>query len=112
MLAEGSLPAPFALADHKPLLYRQFFTPEECAALDRCPPESAANEIYLLRILITRILAAAKWFKPTLEHRLSMLTAFCRAAITIASLARFEIKHNPPADPILAALAEMDPDDL
>ena len=112
-------------------LYRQFFTPEECNALDRCDPDSAVSEIALLRILITRVLASARaseaqpsiahpWAKRpkdrrinlTLRHRFSMLTAFCQAAVTMASLARFEFKRNPPPDPILAALAEMDPDDL
>jgi hypothetical protein len=95
-----------------PLLYRQFFTPEECKTLDRCPPDSAVSEIYLLRALIARVLASARKVRLTLKHRFSMLTAFCQAALTMASLARFEHKARPAADPILAALAGMDPDDL
>jgi hypothetical protein len=95
-----------------PLLYRQYFTPEECRLLDSCDLDSASSEIDLIRLLIARVLAAARRLRLTLKHHFSMLVAFCQAAITMAALARIEYKRNPPPDPILAILGELDPDDI
>jgi hypothetical protein len=85
-------------------LYRQFFTREECSMLDRFPLESAVSELSLLRILLVRVLAAAKKTRLTLKHRFSMLAAFCQAALTMASLARFEFKHQEPGPDLLDLL--------
>jgi hypothetical protein len=108
--------------DAPPLLYRQFFLPGEIAMLDRDPGDDPASEISLLRILISRVLASSrlppsgprqKGTSPlALKRIFEMLTAFCRAVIVMAGLVRLEFKRNPPPDPILAALAELDPDDL
>jgi hypothetical protein len=83
------------------LLYRQFFTAEECDLLDRTPPDSALSEISLLRVLISRLLADARRVKMTLKRHFSMLSAFCQATSTMASLARIEFQHQgPPLSPL------------
>jgi hypothetical protein len=94
-------------------LYRQFFTPEECARLDGMDPESPLHELNLLRILITRLLAAASRGKPTLERLASMLASFSQSGCTMASLARiYHKQHGPPPDPLLAELAAIDSEPL
>jgi hypothetical protein len=94
-------------------LYRQFFTAQECDWLDGIDPESPLHEINLLRILSTRLLAAASRGKQTLERLGSMLAAFCGAGCTLASLARIYYKQQgPPPDPLLAELALIDSDPL
>jgi hypothetical protein len=103
MLAESA--APLALdpffSTAPPLLYRQFFTPEECDRLDRTPPDSAISEISLLRILISRLLDTARRVKMTIKRHACMLSAFCQATSTMAALARFEFKHQgPPLSPL------------
>jgi hypothetical protein len=96
-----------------PQLYRQFFTAQECARLDGIDPDSPLHEISMLRILMTRLLAAASRGKQTLERLSAMLAAFCRAGCTIASLARIYYRQQgPPPDPLLAALAEIDAEPL
>jgi hypothetical protein len=101
------------LQAESPRLYRQFFTAQECAWLDGIDPESPVHEINLMRLLMTRLLAAASKGKQTLERLATMLAAFCQAGCTMASLARIHHKqHGPPPDPFLEALAEMDADPL
>jgi hypothetical protein len=99
-----------------PRLYRQFFTAAECRMLDSSPPESALSDIALLRILLARVLSAAKArARLSLEDHFSMLTAFCRTARTMASLARLNAKYfgyNSPGYSLLDALDDLDPDDL
>jgi hypothetical protein len=94
-------------------LYRQFFTAQECARLDSTDPDSPVHEINLLRILITRLLAAAGRGRQTFERLADMLAAFCHAGRTMASLARIYYKqHGPPPDPLLAELAAIDSEPL
>jgi len=103
MLAELAAPRAFDpfFSTAPALLYRQFFTSEECRRLDRTPPDSAVSEISLLRVLISRLLAAAKRVKMTIKRHFSMLSAFCQATSTMASLARFEFhRQGPPISPL------------
>jgi hypothetical protein len=113
-------------------LYRQFFAPAEIHELEETSLESGAGEIALLRILITRVLAASgeRAFarhsartrvrkvspgqKPglTLASRLAILAAFCQTAATIASLAREEFKRRDPLPPALAYFAAADDEPL
>jgi hypothetical protein len=94
-------------------LYRQFFTAAECRALDSSPPESALSEISLIRIMLLRPLAAAHHLrKITLDQRLAMLRAFSHAGLVLASLVRLHQRLFPPTNPLLDALAELDPDDI
>jgi hypothetical protein len=126
MLAASSFS--FPPSPSPPRLYRQFFTREECQMLDATPPMSAVHEIYLLRVLMTRVLAAARANERpasiahsvstrkrsqrlSLKQGLSMLTAFCGAALTMASLARFEHKAQGPG-PFLVDLLYPEDDDL
>jgi hypothetical protein len=99
-----------------PQIYRQFFTPVECRLLDSSPLESALSEISLLRILLMRLLAAARRKRPfTLKGRLSMLAAFSEAGFVMSSLVRFNAKYcglGDPSDMLLQIFAEMDPYDL
>lgn len=96
-----------------PSLYRQYFTAAECRLLDSTPLEGALSEISLIRIMLLRVLAAAhRLRKVTLEHRLAMLQAFGRSGLVMASLVRAHHRLFPPVNPLLAALAEMDPDDI
>jgi hypothetical protein len=94
-----SLPFLFSLSSPPPRLYRQHFTREECDRLDSISPDSALSEISLLRILISRLLSAARRVKMTIERHAAMLSAFCQTAGTLASLARFEFKQqgSPPS---------------
>jgi hypothetical protein len=121
MLAAGSLTSNAApgSAGTAPQLYRRFFTPAECQALDAAPAGSVLSEISLLRILLTRVFAVARQqtqrSRATLVQLLSMLAGFSHAAMIIASLARFEQKHSASgseSDPNVAALAQMDPNGL
>jgi hypothetical protein len=100
-------------------LYRRFFTAAECAALDAIEAETALSEINLIRLLLGRVLASARRApqkKPaTLARQALILTAVSQAALIIASLVRFHEKYfgwASQGDPALAALAEMDPNDL
>jgi hypothetical protein len=97
----------------RPRIYRENFTPEECAELDRNPPLSAVSELCVLRILIARVLRALRKLKPTLEHHYKNLVVFSQVGATMASLARFQHKQDgPPPDPFLTELALMDTDPL
>ena len=84
--------------------------------LDATPQNSALPEIQLLRICMTRLLAAAsRKARLSLAHQAAILTAFCHTAITMASLARYEHKHiypEGPPDPFLEAMALLDGEDL
>jgi hypothetical protein len=102
-----------ALGRGAPSLYRPYFTQAECRLIDSTPLGSALNEISLIRIMLLRILAAAhRMRKLTLEHRLAMLQAFSHAGLVMASLVRVHHRLFPPTNPLLDALAEMDPDDI
>jgi hypothetical protein len=103
--SSGAVEAPsyaaFLPAPAPALLYRQFFTPEECDRLDRTPPDSALSEISVLRVLISRLLAAARRVEMTIKRHFSMLSAFCQATSTMASLASFELQQQgPPLSPL------------
>ncbi len=75
--------------------------------------ESALSEISLLRILLLRLLAAARHKRPlSLAQHLSILSAFSGAGLIMASLVRFHRRQFPPGNYLLDALAEMDPDDI
>jgi hypothetical protein len=111
MFATAALP----LSPQPPQLYRLSFTAAECKMLDECPVESALSEISLLRILLVRLLAAARRIRRlSLERHLAMLSAFNGASLILASLVRFQDKYLrlTIGDPFLNALAELDPDDL
>jgi hypothetical protein len=88
-------------------LYRRFFTAEEIRRLDATPADSLASEIHALRLLLARVLAATERIKLTLKQRLSMLTAFCRVALTLASLVRFEFKQQPAPPTVLDLLTDL-----
>ncbi|HET6846123.1 MAG TPA: hypothetical protein VFH29_04775 [Anaerolineales bacterium] len=93
-------------------LYRQYFTAEEIRLLDATPADTLATEIHALRLLIRRVLAASARMKLSLKHHLKMLAAFCQAALTLASLVRFEFKQQPePPNPldVWAAALENEP---
>jgi hypothetical protein len=107
------LAADSAFPGSAPSLYRQYFTPAECRLIDSTPLSSALGEIGLIRIMLLRILAAAhRLRKITLEQRLAMLQAFSNAGLVMASLVRVHHVLFPPTNPLLEALAEMDPDDI
>ena len=99
-----------------PKLYRQFFTAAECKTLDQIPAESALSELCLLRILLVRVLAAAqKRARLAIHLRLAMLMAFSHAALTMASLVRFENKYAGPAaweESLINVVDDLDPLDL
>jgi hypothetical protein len=96
-----------------PSLYRQYFTRAECRMLDSTPLDSALSEISLLRILLLRLLAAARRKRPlSLAQHLSVLGGFSAAGLIMASLVRYHCRRFPPGNPLLEALAEMDPDDI
>ena len=94
----------YPLFPAKSRLYRQYFTPAEIRRLDATPPDRAASDIYLLRLLLRRVLAASSKVKLTLKHRLSMLSAVCHAALTLASLVRIEFKLQPEPPTLLDLL--------
>jgi hypothetical protein len=99
------------LSTTKSRLYRQFFTREEIRRLDATPPDSAASDIYLLRTLLRRALAASSTIKLSLNQHLAMLAAFSQAAVSLASLVRIHFKQQPePPDlPLLWAADDDDP---
>jgi hypothetical protein len=94
-------------------LYREYFTEAECRMIDSTPLHSALGEIGLMRIMLLRLLAAAHQLrKVTLADRLALLQAFSHAGLVMASLVRVQHTLVPPTNPLLHALAEMDPDDI
>jgi hypothetical protein len=82
--------------------------------LDSCSPDSALSEISLLRVLLMRLLAASRRRASfSLKRHLSMLAAFGQAGLILASLVRYESRSDlARGDPVLEALAELDPEDL
>jgi hypothetical protein len=121
MLAAGSLSSYVASGPphSSPQLYRRFFTAAECQALDSSPADSALSEISLLRILLTRLFAAARrqaqQSRVALGHLLSMLAGFSHATMIIASLVRIEEKgfgSRSEYDPKQAANAALDSNDF
>jgi hypothetical protein len=96
-----------------PQIYRQFFTPAECKMLDAAPQDSALSEISLIRILLMRALAAAHRLRTlSIKQHIDMLIAFSGAGLILASLVRYHHDHFGRSNPLLDALADMDPDDL
>ena len=94
-------------------IYRQYFTAAECKTLDSSPLETALSEIEVLRVLLLRLLAAARRLRRlSLAHHLSMLTAFSGTGLILASLVRFHNRYFEPHHSLLDLLADMDPDDL
>jgi hypothetical protein len=82
-----------------PSLYRRYFTSDECAMLDATPSDDLTSEIELLRLLLARVLAAAKRKRSiSLELHASMLSAFSAAGIVIAALVRLQLKLHLPTD--------------
>jgi len=105
--------AALPFASTSPRLYRQYFTPAECRMLDSTPPGSALSEIALIRIMLLRLLAAAhRVRKINMDQRLAMLRAVSHAGLVMAALVRVHHRLFPPTNPLLDALAEMDPDDI
>ena len=88
-------------------LYRRFFTAEEIRRLDATPADSLVSEIHAMRLLLARVLASAERIKLTLKQRLNMLLAFCHAALTLATLVRFEFKNQPDPPTPLDMLKEL-----
>jgi hypothetical protein len=115
MLAEGafssfSTPPPPSKPSR---LYRRFFTREECRLLDSTDVSDDSSEIHLVRILLSRALAAAQHVRRlSLKTRADMLLAFNGAAMILASLARFHARFCIAAEDPLAALDGLDPYDL
>ena len=82
-----------------PSLYRRYFTRDECAMLDATPLDDVSSEIDLLRLLLARVLAAAKRKRSlSLELHASMVSAFSAAGIVIAALVRLQLKLHLPTD--------------
>ncbi len=88
-------------------LYRQYFTAEEIAMLDATPHDDLTSEINLLRVLLSRALAAAtKHVRDlTLKQHAAILSTFSAAGIVIASLVRLQDKLHPATSGILAEIA-------
>jgi hypothetical protein len=81
--------------------------------LDSTPLESALSELSLLRILLLRLLAAARRTRPlSVAQHMSILSAMSGAGLVMASLVRYHSRRFPPGNLLLEALAEMDPDDI
>lgn len=98
-----------------PMLYRQYFTREERAMLDASPLASAVNEISLLRVLLSRVIASANKERRSLRSYLIMLRAISTAGLIIASLARFHwysLAQGTEDDPLLASIAVNDVSEL
>ena len=78
-------------------LYRQYFTPEEIAMLDATPLDDLTSEINLLRILLSRLLAAAtrRLRQLTLKQHAAILATFSATGIALASLVRLQNQLHP-----------------
>ncbi len=88
-----------------PSLYRQYFTPAECAMLDATPPDDLTSEINLLRVLLARLLAAAQRTRQlSLDLHAKMLSAFSAAGIVIAALVRLQCLLHDPNDAVWAEI--------
>ena len=82
-------------------LYRQFFTPAECARLDATPRNDLESEINLLRILLLRLLAAVhKARSLELATQARVLAAFSHGGIQLARMVRLQLRLHDPADEI------------
>ncbi len=78
---------------HPASIYRQYFTPDECALLDATPLVDLSSEINLLRILLARVLAASPHSQePALDTQAGILAALSAAGVVIAGLVRLQCK--------------------
>ena len=86
-------------------IYRQYFTPTECEMLDATPVDDLSSEINLLRILITRVLAAWQRTRQIgLEMHARILSTFSAAGLVLAGLVRLQIKLHNPLDELQAQI--------
>jgi hypothetical protein len=86
-------------------IYRRYFTAAECERLDATPVDDLASEINLLRILLARVLAAAKRArKLALETHARILSAFSAAGIVMAALVRLQVTLHDPLDEVRAEI--------
>ncbi len=97
-----------------PRLYRQHFTPAECALLDRFREDDGASELAMLRLLLART-AAVSGASPRRGWvaRAAALSVYCRTALNLAELIRCQVqlaKFRP--DPLLESIAARDLEDL
>ena len=82
-------------------IYRQYFTPAECALLDAAPVDDLSAEIDLLRFLLARVLAASQRARAlSLKQHAAILAAFSAAGIVIAGLVRLQSKLRGDLDPL------------
>lgn len=89
-------------------IYRQYFTPAECEMLDACASDDLASEINLLRILLTRLLSAARdrrvagSAKPVhslpLKVHAAILGAVSASGLVLARLVRLQLALHDPMD--------------
>ena len=95
-------------------LYSRYFTRSERELLNSFPAADALSEIHLLRVLLARTLAASRrWGGLDLQAQAALLSALGRTAANIAALSRLRGQDPSPSDdPVLMALAALDPDDL
>ena len=88
-------------------LYRQYFTPEECALLDATPCDDLSSEINVLRVLIARLLEACHHARElSLEIHAKVLSAFSAAGIVMARLVRLQCQLHHPSDALWAEIAQ------
>ncbi len=90
-----------------PSLYRPFFTPEECALLDASSPDDLMSEINLLRILLTRVLAASRNPKElSLAQHAAILGAFSATGLVLARLVSVQCKLHAKASGLWAEIEQ------
>ncbi len=88
-------------------LYREYFTPDEIALLDRTDRNDLTSEINLLRVLIARVLEAAQHAKDvSLKQHTAILSAFSRAGLSLARLVRVQAELHNPLDELEKAIEE------
>ncbi len=82
-----------------PTLYDPYFTPEERSMLASTPIYDLASEIHLLRVLISRVLAAAQRLRRlSLAQHASLLAAFSASGTVMARMAALQSLIEGPPD--------------
>ncbi len=76
-----------------PSLYRPYFTAAERELLDASSPDELLSEINLLRVLLSRVLAASRRARElTVKQHAAILSAFGNAGVVIARLVTLQYK--------------------
>jgi hypothetical protein len=80
------------------LIYRRFFTPSELRRLDSGRLLTLSHEICLIRILLSRLLAAASTeLRKSIAAELELLRVVASSGRALALLIRLELKIAPDA---------------